>query len=123
MVFSKVGASVFSVIFIIASFCNLIPSILAGKKCAVFILVKSGVPYSKVLFTSIQAGLIKLDETVEGTYWRVLSTSISSGRIVLAEVNGDLDDIDDGSTYRRTTANEKTGADRAPVFSLAVVLL
>jgi len=49
-----------------------------------------------------------LDKLPDGTYGKVLSTCLSAGRIVLDEVIGDLDDlddIDDGSTYgkvRRT---------------------
>lgn len=33
--------------------------------------------------------------------------------VSLAQVNGDLDDIEDGATYFRTTSTEKTGAGRA----------
>ena len=45
-----------------------------------------GTTYGRILTTSISAGKIKLDEVVEGTYGRVLTTSISAGKIKLDEV-------------------------------------
>jgi hypothetical protein len=43
-----------------------------------------------------------LDDVDDGTtYSRVLTTSISAGKILLSEVTGDLDDVDDGTTYSR----------------------
>ncbi|PIY96089.1 MAG: hypothetical protein COY66_05030 [Candidatus Kerfeldbacteria bacterium CG_4_10_14_0_8_um_filter_42_10] len=71
----------------------------------------SGV-YGKVASTDITAGHIKLDETINGTYGKVLSTDISAGHIILSNVSGDLDDVDDGTTFKKVTANEKTGAGR-----------
>jgi len=80
--------------------------------------------YSKVLSTSVSAGKIKLDETVEWTYWKVLaswldswkvklddtkdwtyskvlSTSISSWKIVLSETIWNIDDISDWTDYAK----------------------
>jgi len=76
--------------------------------------VGDGTNYSRVLTTDIDAGHIKLSETVgdlddigDGTtYSRVLTTDISSGHIKLSETVGDLDDIGDGTTYSRVLTTD-----------------
>ncbi len=74
--------------------------------------VDNGTTYSRVATTDIQAGHIKLDTTVNGSYSKVLTTDIQSGHIILSTVVGDLDDVDDGSTYSKTTFNDVIGAAR-----------
>jgi hypothetical protein len=44
-------------------------------------------------------GLVILDQVIVGTYGLVKDTYISAGRIILSKCEGDLDDIDEGSTY------------------------
>jgi len=50
------------------------------------------------------------DLVVDGT---LTATQINTSGINIGEWGGDLDDVGDGSTYKRTTTNEKTGAGRA----------
>lgn len=54
-----------------------------------------------------------LDQIADGsTYKRVLSTSISGGKIILSQTLGNLDDIPDGASYGRPTFAQLTGASR-----------
>jgi hypothetical protein len=61
--------------------------------------ITDGTTYSRVLTTSISAGKILLDETTAGTYGKVLSTDISAGHILLSACTGTLDNIANGTTY------------------------
>jgi len=70
--------------------------------------------YAKVKSTSLTSDwLVVLDKVVDWDYSKVKSTSVSAGKIILSETQWDLDDIDDGSTYKKTTSSEKTWAWRA----------
>jgi hypothetical protein len=63
--------------------------------------IANGATYGRVALTAINgSGLVVLDQTIDGTYAKVLSTSISAGKILLSQATGDLDDIADG-TYGR----------------------
>ena len=62
--------------------------------------VPDSTTYGKVLNDAINAsGLVLLDETVEGSYGKVLITGISAGQIILAQTSGDLDDVTNGASY------------------------
>jgi len=62
--------------------------------------------YGLVLTADISAGHIKLDSVVTGTYGLVKATDISAGHILLSTCDGDLDDIDNGSTYEKLRATD-----------------
>jgi len=77
--------------------------------------VPNGTTYSRVLTTGIAAGKIlltqvdgDLDDISNGTYGKVLTTSISAGKIVMSEVDGDLDDVPNGTTYEKVLATDIT---------------
>lgn len=59
------------------------------------------------------------DPTLEDIYGEVTDASahlLASGNVhnlSLGQVNGDLDDIDNGSTYKKSTASQNTGGTRA----------
>jgi hypothetical protein len=62
--------------------------------------------YGRILSADITAGHVKLsecygdiDDIANGTYGKVLTTDISAGHIKLSETVGDLDDVDNGSSY------------------------
>ena len=62
----------------------------------------STITADKLSFTAYVIGTNDLDDIVDGTtYSKVLTTDIDAGHIKLSESVGDLDDIDDGSTYGR----------------------
>jgi len=65
--------------------------------------IGNGTTYAKIKATSVNAsGIVLLDQTVEGTYGLVKATSINaSGLIIMNQVTGDIDDVDNGSTYGR----------------------
>nr|BDD47782.1 hypothetical protein 1 [Deltaproteobacteria bacterium] len=61
-----------------------------------------GVSFKRVTSAALDAsGLVLLDQTLDGTYAKVLATQISAGQILLGAASGTLDDIDDGVTYGR----------------------
>ena len=68
--------------------------------------INDGTNYGRVLSTSISAGKIILsevngviDDIADGTYAKVLSTSLSNGAVLLAKTSGTLDDITNGTNY------------------------
>jgi len=68
--------------------------------------INNGTNYGRVLSTSISAGKIILsevngviDDIADGTYAKVLSTSLSNGAVLLAKASGTLDDITNGTNY------------------------
>lgn len=60
-----------------------------------------GETYGLIKQTDISAGHIRLDTTIPGTYGLVKSTDISAGHIILSTVEGDIDDLDEGTIYGR----------------------
>jgi hypothetical protein len=66
-----------------------------------------GVTYQRVKSTAVSAdGMIILDQVVAGTYGLVRSTDITAGHIKLSTCSGDLDDIDNGTTYQKLLATD-----------------
>jgi len=72
----------------------------SNKKAKVTPVFATGLVVSDITADQIQAGTITANE-------------INTGSINIGDFSGDLDDIDDGSTYYRTTLDEVDGAGRA----------
>ena len=66
--------------------------------------IDDGTTYGRVKKTSIdEDGIVILDQVVDGTYSKVLTTAITAGNILLSETSGDLDDISDGTSYAKVS--------------------
>lgn len=69
--------------------------------------IPEGVTYRRARSAALTAaGLVILDQVVVGTYGLVKSTDISAGHIILSTVEGDIDDVDEGSIYGKVRKTE-----------------